>query len=271
MPIIRSGPFTTAYDEAGTEAPVILLHCSSSARTQWRDLAESLAQRFHVMAPDLLGYGDSGKWRGDPADLIRDEAAAVRALAAKAGAPLHLVGHSYGGAVALRFALQYPGILKSLTLIEPVAGWLLTGTRHRGAYRELKAIADGFRRHFRAGDVATGARQYVEYWSGAGAWDAMAEGLRAYVLATAEKTHHEFAALFDPANAAAPLSRIQAPVLLLHGAETRSATFRILKILEAGLGNARLAAIPGAGHMAPLTHRDLVNAEIVRHITNHAA
>ncbi|MBT3550373.1 MAG: alpha/beta fold hydrolase [Rhodospirillaceae bacterium] len=270
MPRIISGQFTTAYDDTGAGAPVILLHCSSSARSQWRELGETLAADFHVMAPDLLGYGDSGKWRGDAGDLIRAEAAAVRALLATANAPLHLVGHSYGAATALRFASQYPGVLKSLTLIEPVSGWLLTGNEHRDAYTELKSVADGFRGAFRAGDAETGVRQYVDYWSGPGAWDAMAKGLRTYVLATAEKTHHEFAALFDPVNAAASLDRIQAPVLLLHGAETRAPTLRILKILEAGLSNARMAAIPGAGHMSPITHRKLVNAEIVRHIKAHA-
>jgi pimeloyl-ACP methyl ester carboxylesterase len=270
MAPIQSGPFTTAYDDAGSGAPVILLHCSSSTRGQWRALGETLAADFHVMAPDLLGYGDSGKWQGDAADLIRTEAATVRSLLATNNAPLHLVGHSWGAAVALSFACQYPGALKSLTLIEPVAGWLLAGSAHRDAYAELKSIADFFRTSFRAGQPEAGARHYLEYWSGPGAWDAMAEGLRGYVLATAEKTHHEFAAIFDPVNAAAPLDRIGAPALLLHGADTRAPTISILKILDAGLCNTRVAAIPGAGHMSPITHRDLVNAEIVRHITAHA-
>jgi pimeloyl-ACP methyl ester carboxylesterase len=227
VPRIQSGPFTTAYDEAGAGAPVVLLHCSSSAWGQWRALGEIMAPRFHVLAPDLLGYGDSDRWRGDAADLLRAESEAVRALAGgagqadQAGRGLHLVGHSYGGAVALRFAMQYPGALKSLTLIEPVACWLLAGGRHRDAYREIKSIADGFRRHVGAGEPQAGARQYVDYWSGAGAWDAMPENLHAYVLATAEKTASEFAAIFDPANGAAPLDRIRAPVLLLHGAATR--------------------------------------------------
>jgi pimeloyl-ACP methyl ester carboxylesterase len=270
MASIQSGPFTTAYDQAGSGAPVILLHCSSSTRGQWRALGETLAASFHVMAPDLLGYGASDKWRGDAADLIRAEVAAVRSLLATANAPLHLVGHSYGAAVALGFACQSPGVIKSLILIEPVSGWLLAGNAHRDAYAELKSVADGFRAAFRAGDLEAGARQYVDYWSGPGAWDAMAGGLRTYVLATVEKTYHEFAAIFDPVNAAAPLDRIGPPVLLLHGSETRKPALRILKILEAGLGNARMAAIPGAGHMSPITHPELVNAEIVRHITAHA-
>ncbi len=61
-----------------------------------------------------------------------------------------------------------------------------------------------------------------------------------------------------------------APALLLHGAETREPTLRTITILKAGLCDVRIAAIPGAGHMSPITHRELVNAEIVRHIMAHA-
>ncbi|MEE2760907.1 MAG: alpha/beta hydrolase [Pseudomonadota bacterium] len=266
MPSLTTGSFFTAYEEVGAGAPVILLHCSSSSGGQWRTLVESLAADFHVLVPDLLGYGGSGPWRGEPGDLFPAEIRAVEALLRKTEGPLHLAGHSYGAAVALRFALQHPGALKSLTLFEPVSGWLLAGHAHREAYKELKSVANIFRHHYRAGTTETGVRHYVDYWSGVGAWDALMDKARAYILATAEKTHYEFAALFDPVNAVAPLSRIQAPTLLLQGAKTRVPTVRILDVLEAGIANTSRTAIPDAGHMAPITHQNAVNAEILRHI-----
>jgi len=270
MPSLTTGSYSTHYEETGTGIPVILLHCSSSSGGQWRTLVESLATDFRVIVPDLLGYGGSSPWRGEPGDLFPAEMRAVEALLQKTGGPLHLAGHSYGAAVALRFALQHPGALKSLTLFEPISGWLLAGQVHRAAYQELKSVADIFRCHYRAGTAETGVRHYIDYWSGVGAWDALMDKTRAYILATAEKTYHEFAALFDPVNAAAPLARIQAPTLLLQGAETRAPTARILDILEAGIADTRRAAIPRAGHMAPITHRDIVNAAILRHIREYS-
>src|SRR3546814_8229080 len=75
--------------------------------------------------PDLRGYGATEGWSGRAPMRLADEAALVRALAEEAGEPVHLVGHSYGGAVALMAALHFPEAIASLTLIEPVAFFLL--------------------------------------------------------------------------------------------------------------------------------------------------
>lgn len=120
---LQAGGRQIAALEWGAGGPaVLLLHgITSSARTWWRAGA-ALAQRgYHVYAPDLPGHGQS-----DETDDHR--IAAVAGLLAEAVAPLglerpHLVGHSWGGAVALAYALAPSGErLASLTLIDPALG-----------------------------------------------------------------------------------------------------------------------------------------------------
>src|SRR6185295_18102134 len=89
------------HDEA--KPKVIALHCSLGSGRQWTRLAEALGDGFDVIAPDLSGYGRNIGRPLLPMTLA-DEAALIGDQIAHAKGPLHLVGHSYGGAVAFKMA-----------------------------------------------------------------------------------------------------------------------------------------------------------------------
>ena len=108
--------------EAGTEhrGPlVVLLHGLGGHAAHWQPLIASLARVAHVIAPDLLGHGDSGAPRrgdytaGAHACRMRD----LLHLLGYGEDPVDLVGHSFGGGIALSFAYQFPAHTRSLTLI----------------------------------------------------------------------------------------------------------------------------------------------------------
>src|SRR5260370_15337083 len=112
---------------------VIALNCSLGSGRQWSRLATELGGRYQVITPDIAGYGDvSG-----PATLPTTLAQEVELLAARldeAKGPIHLIGHSYGGAVAFKIATCSPYARRgrSLALIEPALPTLL---RHVAADR----------------------------------------------------------------------------------------------------------------------------------------
>jgi len=72
------------YLERGAGEPVVLLHCSASSSEQWRALMESLADRYHVLARDLYGYGRTSPWRGSGFSLAHEVEIAL-AMAHRAG------------------------------------------------------------------------------------------------------------------------------------------------------------------------------------------
>ncbi|MBC8092395.1 MAG: alpha/beta fold hydrolase, partial [Pseudonocardia sp.] len=80
---------------------VVLLHSSVSGSRQWRKLVADLEPRFRVLALDLLGYGSTPAWSGDRPQRLTDQAALVHAALAGVDGPVGLVGHSFGGAVAM--------------------------------------------------------------------------------------------------------------------------------------------------------------------------
>src|SRR5262245_33771018 len=102
----------------GGEA-VLLVHSGGFTSRQWRKLKEQLAPTFEVLAPDLLGYGASGPWpEGQPFHFDEDVAFLVSLVGTRS---VHVVGHSYGGLLALKLALARPAAVRSLAVYEPVA------------------------------------------------------------------------------------------------------------------------------------------------------
>jgi pimeloyl-ACP methyl ester carboxylesterase len=80
---------------------------------------EALSPRFHVLAADSYGSGKSPLWPIDREASLRDEVALLEPVFLRAGEPFVLVGHSYGGAIALIAALSQPHRVRALALYEP--------------------------------------------------------------------------------------------------------------------------------------------------------
>ncbi len=252
--------------------PVVLLHCSGSSRGQWRALVERLDPHYRVIAPDLYGYGAGARWPGRQAFSLEHEAAPLAALLQRVGEPVHLVGHSYGGAVALHIARTCGARVRSLTLIEPVAFHVLRGGDLFDAIglREINDVVAQVHHALACGDYAAGYGHFVDFWSGAGTWEAISPARRDALAAQLPKVALDFhAALHEPAQLDAYRS-VAMPTLILCGDRSVLAAQRICERLSATLRGARVATVRGAGHMLPLTHRDEVNDLIVTQLEQTA-
>jgi pimeloyl-ACP methyl ester carboxylesterase len=256
------------YLEQGSGSPVMLLHSTGASSAQWRALVERLATRFHVIAPDLVGYGATTHWRGRGAFGLAHEAALVGALLDRLDEPAHLVGHSYGGAVALHVARTRGDRLRSLTLFEPVAFHLLRDgdADDAAALREIGDVAAEVARALGCGDYAAGAGHFVDYWNGPGAWAAVPVVRQDALMARLSKVALDFQAALHEPTSLEDLERIAVPTLLMQGEHSPRSTQRICRRLAGTLRALRMATVRGAGHMAPLTHRDEVNTQIVAHL-----
>src|SRR4051812_24967327 len=105
------------YRVAGSGGPVVLLiHGITGNARQWDDIVPLLAERYTVVAPDLLGHGESAKPRGDYS--LGAYASGVRDLLVALGhRRATVIGHSLGGGVALQLAYQFPGRVERLALV----------------------------------------------------------------------------------------------------------------------------------------------------------
>lgn len=115
-----------AYETGGRGPAVLLLHGFPQTRAMWAEVAPRLAERFTVVAADLRGYGESGKPAGVEAYSFCAMAGDMTALMTRLGyEAFHLIGHDRGARTAHRLALDAPGRLLSLTLMDIVPTHLL--------------------------------------------------------------------------------------------------------------------------------------------------
>ena len=232
-----------AWREVGAGAPALFLHGLGMTRTGWDDVTTPLADRYRCVAWDMPGFGASPAL-AQPLTLT-GAATAATALIGVLGGEVHLVGMSMGGMIALIVALEHPGCVRSLTLLNTSPAFGIDGTdAEQWQEQRLAPLA-----------VAAGTEQFAEPVlrsvmapnpDPAAVASAVASmqritiaGLRAAILAL-------------PAHdVRSRLSMIAAPTLVAVGELDRETPLAYSEALVAGIPGARLAVIPGAGHLTP--------------------
>jgi pimeloyl-ACP methyl ester carboxylesterase len=245
----------------GEGVPAYLLHSSGLSGRQWKRLAKRLADLgFAAIVPDLTGHGASPPWPEPTPFSYRDEIDRfVRTL--QAGPPAHIVGHSYGGLVAILAALEAPDAVRSLVLYEPVAMGILDPVADADAKAQLTKIEVPWGTS--AADHEHWLRSFVEYWGGEGGWDALREEARAEFRRVGWVLKEEVITLGEDATSASAYGVLTCPVTLITGALSPLAAGRVVAHLGKAVPHAKVVVLPGVGHMGPLTHADVVNEIVV--------
>jgi pimeloyl-ACP methyl ester carboxylesterase len=256
-----------AYLAMGSGDIVALLHCSGSSAAQWHELAALLNNRFALIAPDQFGCGGTDAWAGRQPIRMADHARLAAEVIRRQGRPVHLVGHSFGGAVALRLALDDPRLLRSLTLIEPVAFQLLRegGAEDALLFAEIRGLAGAVFESTLNGHGHAGMRRFVDYWNGEGAWARLPAATQDRLASQVGGIAANFSCVFADGTRAADYRRIAVPTLLLRGSESPRSVARVADRVAAALPHAEQRTIAGAGHMLPLTHAAIVAAAVTEH------
>jgi len=233
---------------------VVLLHSSASSGRQWDDWTAALQSRYRLHAVDLHGHGSTpARTDGRPMRL-EDDLALVEPLLKSASA-VHLVGHSYGGALALKLAALMPERIASVAVYEPVLFRLLLDYQPRArATTEVLLTARSIRNWFDLGHSARAAQRFVDFWSGDGAWERLPPVPQQLIAARIVSVIGHFDALFNDSLTRTALSQLDMPILCMTGAQTRPAPRRIGELLRYTLPQATHEFVAHAGHLGPITH-----------------
>ena len=247
-----------------TQQTVVLIHSGGFTSRQWRKLGERLAPDFRVLAPDLLGYGAEPWPDGKPFHFRQD----LDYLESLIGEPAHLVGHSYGGFLALQLALRRPELVRSIAAYEPVAFGILDEVEDAEALAGLRRVKVTWEPDASGVDEEW-LRMFVEWWNGAGAWDRLGDPTRAAFRSVGWKLFQEVMSLGADRTDRATYATIAVPTLLLGGELSPLTERRVVQRLAGALPNARLRLLDGVGHMGPISHAAIVNEAIAAHLDGH--
>jgi pimeloyl-ACP methyl ester carboxylesterase len=242
----------------GATRCVVALHCSLASGRQWARLGEALGSDTRLIAPDLSGYGNSRTSIILPTTLA-GEVAMLGEQLREAEGPFHLIGHSYGGAVAFKIATQSPfaGYVRSLTLIEPVLPTLLAGSGSgpdRRLYRRFDEFARGIQADLWKGLAMEAIDKFTAFWNGSAPAEELSPEARLRLIEHADKLAFDFAAAFAEQDVATAAAGIGVPTLLFSGGLSPYLTQRIAEKLASLIPGVDARHLPGAGHMMPFSH-----------------
>lgn len=251
----RAGKLYVALKGRGD--PVLLLHGIGSSADAFRYQHKELTNAYRLIAWDAPGYARSD----DPlTPLTMDDYAdaAKEVLDTLGVGRAHITGVSWGGVVATRLALRHPHRVKSLVLIGSTPG----RRESLAAASDLRCRAE---RIAEEGIVAY-ARARVKRVLSPDAPTTLLKEVEEIMVASVRLPGYQYAAeALAATDHRGDLSRIEAPTLVLVGEHDIITGLRESRALAGGIPGARLAVIPGAGHLANQEGSELVNAELRRH------
>jgi pimeloyl-ACP methyl ester carboxylesterase len=254
-----------AYQRIGGGPPVVVLPGAMNPGAAWLAVAAQLADRYTVLLVDRRNYPPSGP--GPSPSSFEIETAHVLAMARVAGEPVHLLGHSYGGVLALYTAAAHPDAVRTLLLYEPP---VLAGGPH------VAEVLQRYRELLAAGEPAEAVGLFLRDVAHVpdDVLGAMAAGPddgpaphEVTVLAEALLPDIESIAGLSPD--AARWSSIRHPVLLMAGALSWAEVRASTEALRQALPHAETVTWPGHTHFANMIAPGLVAGTLREFLARH--
>ena len=212
-----------------------------------------------MISMNFFGYGKTSTWSSKKPQTLNDSADLVIALADLFEGPISLIGHSFGGSVAMKAALRLEERIESLVLIEPNPFYLLKDHGRIEAYQEVSSLG-GFVKMFGSqGEWKKVAAHFVDYWNGEGTWDSLSEERQATLKKMVKPNFHEWDAVLDGKDDILEWQRFLTRILVIKGSETKRPISEIVEILKLTFPSLKVSEVSGCGHMLPISHPHLVN------------
>jgi pimeloyl-ACP methyl ester carboxylesterase len=253
------------YDECGTGPTIVLVPGSCSTGAAWRPMIAAWISQFRCVTTSMLGYGGTVERRTTTDFSISHEADALESVIRRAIGPVHLVGHSFGGLVALASALRNKVPLASLAIIEAPAAELLRERREHQHYQAFRRMTDTYFAAFNGGNLEAIAAM-IDFYGGAGTFTSWPSRVRAYALETTPVNILDWASAYGFPLSAASLAGIEVPVLVLRGGASHPAVQRANALLSECISGAALVTIDTAAHFMIATHANEVGRLIAEHV-----
>ncbi|SEC92720.1 Pimeloyl-ACP methyl ester carboxylesterase [Rhizobiales bacterium GAS191] len=246
--------------EAGSGPMVMLVHSSVSGARQWRRLMDYLKDEFHVRAVNLFGYGGTPPWSIDAPQSLDDQARLVETALPTNADTVCLVGHSFGGSVAMKLAARLPGRVTRLVLLETNPFYLLEQSGRADAFAEAMDLRNCIKTFGALGEWTTAAERFADYWGGAGSWQQMPAERRKAFAEALKPNYFEWDAVMNETTPVEQWAQLlPSSTLLVCDPNTVFPIREITAILRRSCPGWTYKEIAGGGHMAPLTRPDLIN------------
>jgi pimeloyl-ACP methyl ester carboxylesterase len=257
---------TVDYVEQGAGPCIVFVPGSFSNTAAWRPIVDLLKDRFRTVATSLMGYGGTEEIRAADNESAVPQTEAVEAVVSHTGSAVHMVGHSWGGTIALAVALRGKVRLSSLVLFEANPCDVLRQSGDEETYNAVRQMWAAYVKAYAAGE-ADAARRVADFWEGKGSFESMPPRVRDYMIRTTPTNILDWSAHWAFRTTLAEYASIKIPTLLVYGGETHAAMRNAAHILSRHIPAAKLAEVPLARHFLITTHPRECAALIEGHVS----
>lgn len=261
--MIYQTPRLIDYHEAGHGPTVVLVPGSCSTGAAWRPVMAHL-HGFRCVTTSLLGYGGTAERRTPDETDITYEREIIETVIRRAGGPVHLVGHSFGGLTALAVALRGRVPLLSLTIAEAPAVDILKQTGEQQHYDTFRKMSRAYSDAYTRGETNAIARM-IDFYGGAGTFAAWPQRVRDYAIETTPANLLDWESAYGFRLTPASLASVNIPTLVIWGEISHPAVCRANELVSRYMPRADQATIAGASHFMIATHPKPFADLVVRH------
>jgi pimeloyl-ACP methyl ester carboxylesterase len=257
------------YDETAqvsTQTPTLVLvpgSCSTGAA--WRPLMSHWQDKFRCVTTSLLGYGGTAERRTPDNTDIALEAEIIEAVIARAAAPVHLIGHSFGGLAALAVALRHPHLLHSLTILEAPCPEILRHAQEEAHYRAFRNMTTTYFAAFQTRQP-NAIERMIDFYGGIGTFAGWPQRVRDYAVDTTAVNLLDWASAYGFSLTPSLLKKVVTPTLVMWGEKSHPAVRCANELLGRSIPGASLAIVPGAAHFMIATHASDVADLVAPHL-----
>ncbi len=255
------------FDEVGAGPTVVLVPGSCSTGAAWRPVMAQWKHNYRVITTSLLGYGGTQERRSVADTDIAHEAEALETVIRRAGCPVHLVGHSFGGLSALAVALRGRASLLSLTIAEAPALEILRHMGEDGHYLAFRKMSEAYSSAYRAGN-RTAIEQMIDFYGGLGTFASWPQRVRDYASQTTPVNLLDWQSAYGFDLTPGLLATIKIPTLVFWGEASPPSVGRANQLLGQCIPGAAAATIAGASHFMIATHAREVAGMIAQHVVH---
>ncbi len=242
------------FEQQGSGSPIVFIHGSYATTSTWKKMVEQLAVNNNCISIKLPGHCGTPEPDDFSDPTMETELAIIeRVVTQLTDQPIHIVGHSYGGVVALAQALKGSLDLSQMTLFEPVAVWVLDRVKDT----EMNDIVQRFLakyRHDVSRKIPYSCGQVIDFWGGDGAFAPLPDFIKDSMDALVINNIRHWDICESIPSRHSDLQGCHVPTRVVCGTQSNPVAHAISNHLNKEIPNSRKYVIEGASHFLVTSH-----------------